>query len=167
MATFYDSITDAQADLIRGAQVFFVATAAPDFVAGPDGSGPINLSPKGSSLLRVIDAQRVAYIDYAGSGNETARHIALGSPITLAICSFDADAAIVRLYGRATVMPIDRSALGAMLSAAVPPEDARPLRLRQVIDVRIDRTMTSCGYGVPLMTFAEDRAKSQRGRRFK
>jgi hypothetical protein len=144
MATFYDHITQEQATLIAGAQVFFVATAAPNFAEGAD-----------------------AYIDYSGSGNETARHIGLGSPITLMLCSFDADAAIVRLYGRAEIRPLDGAPEFAALLAAAPPEKDQPLKTRQIIDVHVTRTMTSCGYGVPLMHFSEDRAKTQRGRRFK
>jgi hypothetical protein len=167
MATFYDHITQEQATLIAGAQVFFVATAAPDFAEGADGAGPINLSPKGSHLPQVLSPTRIAYIDYSGSGNETARHIGLGSPITLMLCSFDADAAIVRLYGRAEIRPLDGAPEFAALLAAAPPEKDQPLKTRQIIDVHVTRTMTSCGYGVPLMHFSEDRAKTQRGRRFK
>jgi hypothetical protein len=51
--------------------------------------------------------------------------------------------------------------------AAAPAEEDRPLKLRQIIDVHVERTMTSCGYGVPLMHFEESRSKAQRGRRYK
>ena len=168
MATFFDHITAEQAALIANARVFFVATADPALAASGDGAGPVNLSPKGSNLLHVIDERRVAYLDYSGSGNETARHLLAGGPITLMVCSFDAsDAAIVRLYGRASVEPLDASPLAARLLSAAPPESARPLKFRQVIDVTIERTMTSCGYGVPVMIHADDRSKAQRGRRYK
>lgn len=167
MATFFDHITLEQATLIAHAPVFFVATADPAGASGVDGAGPINLSPKGSNRLHVIDPQRVAYLDYSGSGNETARHIAMGSPITLMVCSFDSEAAIVRLYGRATISPLEQSALAERLIAAAPPESERPLKLRQIIEVRVEGTMTSCGYGVPIMSFSEQRSKAQRGHRYK
>ena len=104
MATYYPSITDEQADLIQQAPLFFVATAAPTPEATSDNVGPINLSPKGGVPLHILDPHRVAYLDYAGSGDETARHTLAGSPITIMVCSFDAEnAAIIRLYGRATI----------------------------------------------------------------
>jgi hypothetical protein len=167
MATFYESITPEQQALIEQARVFFVATAAPDLSKGPDDSGAINMSPKGSNLLQVIGPSQIAYLDYAGSGNETARHIQMGSPITLMVCSFDENAAIVRLYGRAAIEPVETSSLGARLLAVAPPEAQRPLKIRQVINVHIEKTMTSCGYGVPIMSYGEDRSKHERGRRYK
>ena len=90
MATVHDRITAEQADLIREAPVFFVASVAPDLSAGPSGQGPVNLSPKGGSPLHVIDDHRVAYLDYTGSGNETARHTSAGGPITLMVMSMNA-----------------------------------------------------------------------------
>ena len=38
---------------------------------------------------------------------------------------------------------------------------------RQVIVIEIDRTMTSCGYSVPVMEFVRDRRSADRGRRYK
>ena len=48
-----DHITDEQADLIRNAKVFFVASADPSFGNGPNGEGPVNLSPKVAADLQV------------------------------------------------------------------------------------------------------------------
>jgi hypothetical protein len=36
-----------------------------------------------------------------------------------------------------------------------------------VIEVEIEKTMTSCGYGVPIMSFVRDRGTAERGRRYK
>ena len=38
---------------------------------------------------------------------------------------------------------------------------------RQVIDIEIESTMTSCGYGIPVMNFVRDRRVVDRGRRYK
>ena len=38
---------------------------------------------------------------------------------------------------------------------------------RQVIEIEVEQTQTSCGYGVPLMSFARERRVADRGRRFK
>jgi hypothetical protein len=112
VATAYECITPEQAALITSARVFFVASAGSDLSHGLAGQGPVNLSPKGGTPLHVIDAKRVAYLDYTGSGNETARHSNTGGPITLMVMSMDGDdAAVVRLYGHARVVPIEQSDL--------------------------------------------------------
>jgi hypothetical protein len=164
MATSHDHITDAQAELIRQSQVFFVASVAPDLSRGPANQGPVNLSPKGGTPLHIIDANRVAYLDYTGSGNETARHA--GGPMTLMVMSTSrTDAAVVRLFGTATVAPLEESPLRDLMLSA-PAEDIA-LPQRQVIDVRIDGTQTSCGYGVPIYDFVAQRTVGDRGRCYK
>ena len=166
MATSYDGITSEQAELIHRSPVFFVASIAPDASKGPQGQGPVNLSPKGGTPLHIIDDHRVAYLDYAGSGNETARHAEAGGPITLMVMSLDGkDAAVVRLFGHATVTPIDQSPLRDLLLDAQA-EDLE-LPVRQAIDVRIEGTQTSCGYGVPVFEFKSQRVRAERGRRYK
>ena len=166
MADFYPRITDEQAELIRNAGLFFVATADPYLREGPTSAGPVNISPKGGVPLHLIDRDRVAYLDYYGSGNETARHSMAGGPITVMVCSFEQEnAAIVRLYGTATVTPVEESPLAAMLLAS--PAEHLALRERQAIDIHVHRTSTSCGYGVPVMSFQKDRTRQERGRRYK
>jgi hypothetical protein len=173
MATFFNAITDQQADLIATAPLFFVATFSPQHDDAPKDApqnarkkaGPVNLSPKGGVPLHVIDANTVAYLDYAGSGNETARHIRAGSPVTVMVCSFEeANAAIVRLYGHGTVLPIDNSPLAQMLLQH--PATELNAKLRQIIKVQVDQTSTSCGYGVPAMRMVRERSVADRGRRF-
>jgi hypothetical protein len=165
MASHFDAITEAQADLLRAAKLFFVATADPARAPGPHGVGAINVSPKGGVPLLLIGPTRVAWIDYPGSGNETARHAQAGSPVTLMACSFDEnDAAIVRLYGRATVDSIHESPYAdALLDGNTGPTK----NIRQVIVLDVESTMTSCGYGVPVMEFVRQRGPEGRGRRYK
>ncbi len=165
MATYYASITDEQAALIRSAPLFFVASVAPNLTKGPNDVGPVNLSPKGGVRLHILNSTRVAYLDYPGSGNETARHAAAAGPITIMICSFDEeDAAIVRLFGTATVTPFAESPLAERLAQESTSELKAP---RQVIEVEIERTMTSCGYGVPVMALVRERRRDDRGRKYK
>jgi hypothetical protein len=166
MATYHSSITDEQAALIRNAAMFFVASADPRLAHGPDGVGPVNVSPKGGVPLHILDGNRVAYLDYRGSGNETARHCTVGGPITVMICSFEEnDAAVVRLFGKARVTPLAESPLAALLAAQSIEGWKGPQR--QVVEVEIDSTMTSCGYGVPVMQFVRQRRVVDRGRRYK
>lgn len=166
MATYHPSITDEQAALIRSAKMFFVASADPQLAWGPDEVGPVNVSPKGGVTLHILSTNRVAYLDYRGSGNETARHCAAGGPITVMICSFEEkDAAVVRLFGRARATSLAESPLSQLLLGRSGPEPKGSAR--QVIEVEIERTMTSCGYGVPVMTFVRERRTVDRGRRYK
>jgi hypothetical protein len=166
VASHFPALTDAQIALIAKAPLFFVATADPAQANGPHGIGAVNVSPKGGVPLLIVSPNRVAFLDYPGSGNETARHAQAGSPVTLMVCSFDvADAAIVRLYGRATVQPLHDSPYAEALLN----DDRRgpTLNVRQVIVLDVESTMTSCGYGVPVMEFVRHRAATDRGRRYK
>lgn len=159
-------ITQEQADLIRNAPLFFVSSADPSLEESPDGIGPVNLSPKGGTPLHILGPNRVAYLDYGGSGNETARHAEKHGPITLMVCSFEEDnAAIVKMYGRARVVPLEESEIADLVREGIGDEPS--MRERQVIEVDIDRTVTSCGYTIPVMDFVRERRKEDRGRRYK
>ena len=139
MASFFDSITPELAKFIGAQPVFFVATAAP--------GARINLSPKGMDTFRVLDEKRVAYLDLTGSGNETAAHLLHDGRITMMFCSFDSTAGIARIYGRgAVVRPTD--ARWPELIAHFPKLPG----VRQVMEIRVESAMTSCGYGVPRMS---------------
>jgi Pyridoxamine 5'-phosphate oxidase len=166
MASYSSSITEEQAALIRNAPVFFVATADPHLAKGPHGVGPVNLSPKGGVRLHILGPNRVAFLDRVGSGNETARHALAGGPITVMVCSFeDENAAIVRLYGHARITPVADSPLAELLLRERTAHWQWPPR--HVIDIAIESTVTSCGYGVPVMTFIRARRDADRGRRYK
>lgn len=166
MASFYSAITEEQANLIQNSPVFFVATVAPTQADISDGVGPINISPKGGVPLHILSPNRVAFLNYAGSGNETEHHSTSGSPITVMICSFEGEnAAIVRLYGKAKVMRVAESQLAEQLLAAGATE--MKLTPRQVVEIEVEKTSTSCGYGVPVMEFVRDRRTIDHGRRYK
>jgi hypothetical protein len=166
MASYYSSITDEQAALIRNASLFFVATADLSLGEGPRGVGPLNLSPKGGVTLHILTPNHVAFLDYAGSGNETARHSISGGPVTVMICSFEEEnAAIVRLYGKARVTAVADSPIGEQLLKGKVAH--RHWRSRNVVEIAIESTMTSCGYGVPVLKFVRDRAEEDRGDGYK
>ena len=161
----FTSITPEQSELIRRCVVFFVASADPALGPGPAGQGPVNVSPKGGVTLHQLSPTRVAYLDVRGSGNEMARHAAAGGPVTVMVCSFEADdAAIVRLYGHARSVPWEQSELATVLKAEARHLMASP---RQVIEVDVEHTQTSCGYGVPVLQWVRERQFEDRGRRYK
>ncbi len=166
MADFYDSITPEQEKLILASKLFFVATADPNLEDSNLGAGPVNLSPKGGVPLHILSPNQVAYLDYVGSGNETVRHSLSGGPLTIMVCAFDnQNAAVVRLYGKGSTRQLDDEDLSELLHQEVAEDIALPERQLIVIDIK--GTSTSCGYGVPIMSFDADRTISDRGRLYK
>lgn len=144
MADFFSALTDTHRAFIAKQPVFFVATAA----AG----ARINLSPKGYDAFRVLDDNRVAYLDLGGSGNETQAHLIADGRITLMFCAFDNPALILRIYGRGrAVLPQDDG--WDALAALFPPLAGR----RQIFLIDVDTVQTSCGWGVPRMTLEAER----------
>jgi hypothetical protein len=144
MADFFDALTEPHTAMIARQPVFFVATAAE--------GARINLSPKGYDCFRILSPNRVAYLDLGGSGNETNAHLLADGRITLMFCNFQQPAQILRIYGRGQpVVPWDREweALSAHFTLLP--------GTRQIFDVAVEGVMTSCGYGVPLMTLERER----------
>ena len=167
MATYYQTITTEQAALIKNSSLFFVGSADPALAGGPEGVGPVNLSPKGGVPLHILTPNSVAYLDYSGSGNETARHAIAGGPVTVMICSFEEeDPAVVRLYGKATVSSLNDSPFGGLLQSQTADKEIG-LDKRQVITIDVESTVTSCGYGVPVLGFVKQRNRKQHGKAYK
>src|SRR5688572_18284394 len=152
MADWYDHIDDERKAFIERQHMFFVATAPS--LHGKDEDGFPNLSPKGRNLLRVLGPNLVGYLDYPGSGNETATHVGENGRITLMLCSFDAAAGIVRLYGRGRRVDLDDSEVREYREAFA--DDLHPY-VRQAFFVDVERVQTSCGYAVPRMQYVSDR----------
>ncbi len=148
MADWFDYIDDERKAFIEKQHMFFVATAP------SDESGFPNLSPKGRSLLRVLGPNLVGYLDYPGSGNQTATHTAENGRITLMVCSFEPTAGIVRLYGRGRAVDLDDPALHEYRSAFV--DDVHPY-VRQAFFIDVEKLQTSCGYAVPRMGYIAER----------
>ncbi len=146
MADFYPELSSDMRRFIENQKIFFVASAPPGC------EGRINLSPKGYSCFTVIDSRTVAYIDYPGSGNETAEHINRGGEVTVMFCSFDRKPMILRLYCRGEVIPLEKA--GEVLPASK--LEAHP-NARQVILLHVQEVMSSCGYGVPYYKYLGDR----------
>ena len=144
MAEFFDALTDDHRAFIAKQPLFFVATAAPD--------ARVNLSPKGMDCFRVLGDKRVAYLDVAGSGNETNAHLLADGRITIMFCAFESPALIFRIYGRGTpILPQDdRWAELAVHFTLLP-------GTRQIVEVAIDQAQTSCGWGVPHLSFERER----------
>lgn len=144
MGKRYDAITDKHRAFIEAQALFFVATAPPD--------GHINLSPKGLDSLRVLGPKRIVWLNFTGSGNETAAHLRETPRMTLMFCAFNGDPLIYRVFGKARAIhqgDPDWDALRSLFSD-IP-------GARQIIDLDIELTQSSCGFGVPLMDLVGQR----------
>lgn len=145
MAEFFEALGDEHRAFITKQPVVFVATAAE--------GGRINLSPKGMDCFRVLSPSKVGYLDVGGSGNETNAHLAADGRITVMFCAFDQPALILRIYGRGrAVLPQDEAWPTLAQQFALLPGT------RQIFVIDVESVQTSCGWGVPLMTFDKDRA---------
>ncbi len=146
---FTDQLTPAHVEMIGSQAIFFTATAAAE--------GRINLSPKGlTDSFRVLSPSRVAWLDLAGSGNETNAHLLAEQPdkgrITIMMCNFQQPALILRIYGRGRpVLPADADWDELAAHFALLPGT------RQIFDVAVDSVQTSCGWGVPVMALDHER----------
>jgi predicted pyridoxine 5'-phosphate oxidase superfamily flavin-nucleotide-binding protein len=142
----FDAIDDRMRAWIAAQRMFFVATAplAAD--------GHVNLSPKGLDSFRVLGPREVGYVDFTGSGAETAAHLRENGRIVVMFCAFEGPPRIVRLYGRGTVVARGDAAFTA-LAAQFPSHEGT----RAVIRVELDRIMDSCGYAVPLLAYQGER----------
>lgn len=144
MGKFEDQLDTKHREFILAQKVFFVATAHQ--------TGHINLSPKGIDTFRILDDHTVGYLDLTGSGNETAAHILADGRLTIMMCAFDGKPLIFRMYGRGTlVRPEDANWNEyAPLFPSVPGQ-------RQIIILKIEKVQSSCGFGVPLYEFRDQR----------
>lgn len=136
MSRFYPSIDPQFKEFIEEQKLFFVATAPAD--------GRVNTSPKGMDSFRVLDPNRVCYLDLTGSGNETAAHVLQNGRITFMFASFGRQPMILRMYGKARIVQPGQDEWDALF-ALFPPLPG----VRQIFVADISEIQTSCGFGIP------------------
>lgn len=144
MGKKFDKITPELQEFIADQKVFFVGTAMRE--------GRINVSPKGMDTLRVTGPNRVVWLNLTGSGNETAAHLLESNRMTIMFCAFHGRPLILRLYGKAKAYHVQDDTFHNYIKLF--PEIAGS---RQIIVMDIDLVQNSCGFGVPLMDFKEER----------
>lgn len=144
MGKQFEGLTDRHRAFIEEQHVFFVGTAARD--------GRVNVSPKGLDSLRIASDTRVVWLNGTGSGNETAAHLLDSPRMTVMLCSFDREPLILRMYGTARAVHADDTEWDELLGLFPPMKGAR-----NIFVLDIDLVQTSCGFGVPLMEFTDDR----------
>jgi hypothetical protein len=152
MAKQFAHVEPTHAAFIAEQHIFFTASAA--------ATGRVNISPRGADAFRVLDPNTVAYLDQTGSGNETAAHLRASGRLTIMFCAFENVPMILRLYGQGRSLWRGTAEYAALLETAYGNEE--PPGARQIVCLDIEMVQTSCGYGVPLFDYKEDRPTLRR-----
>ena len=148
MAKQFSAMSDALMRFAGRQRIFFAASAAP--------GARVNVSPRDTRHLRVVDATTVIWLDMVGSGSETAAHLFADGRLTIMFCAFEGPPMILRLYGRGTSLVRGTPGYQALLDAHY--DGTAPVNARQIVRLDADLVQTSCGFSVPLFDFREDRA---------
>ncbi len=141
-----ESISKNLQDFIEKQQMFFVGTAATD--------GRVNVSPKGLDSLRVLNPNRVIWLNSTGSGNESAAHILENPRMTIMFCAFEGAPLILRLFGKARAIHPRDTEWSELYAKFNPITGAR-----QIFMLEVDLVQTSCGMAVPLFDFNAQRSE--------
>lgn len=127
-------------------KIFFVGTSP------LSSSGHVNVSPKGGDSFRVLGPLEVAYLDYTGSGAETAAHLRENGRIVIMFCAFEGPPKIVRLHGTGTVVESGDPEFERLISHF--PENPGT---RSIVRIQVERVSDSCGYSIPYFDYVEPR----------
>ena len=139
-------LNPALKNFIENQKIFFVGTART--------SGTVNVSPKGMDTFRIVNNNKIVWLNLTGSGNETAAHLLENNRMTIMFCSFEKIPLILRLYGKAQIYHENDQTYKEQIGLFRDFTGAR-----QIIEMDINLVQTSCGYAVPFMEFKEERTQ--------
>ena len=140
----FEELNEDLVNFIKDQKVFFVATAVSE--------GTINLSPKGLDSLRVVENDRILWMNLTGSGNETAAHVQENPRMTIMMNAFEGKPLILRIYGKAKVIHHLDEEWKEFVDFFPYSEGSR-----QIFDLSIELIQTSCGWAVPEYEFKKER----------
>ncbi|MDO8348016.1 MAG: pyridoxamine 5'-phosphate oxidase family protein [Rugosibacter sp.] len=144
MGKQYAALSERLFEFIAEQKIFFVGTAT--------GDSRVNVSPKGMDSLRVLNNNRVIWLNVTGSGNETSAHVQQDPRMTIMFCAFEGPPLILRLYGTARVVHKNDDNWEGLFAHFNPLPGAR-----QIFDFSIELVQTSCGMAVPYYAYTGDR----------
>ena len=145
MAKFTEKLSTKNIEFIKNQKMFFVSTVPK--------KGKINISPKGlDDTFKIIDENTILWLNYFGSGNETAAHLLEDNRMTIMFCAFEGDANILRLYCETKCIQEKDKNWEEYINYFSLKRAAR-----QVFEVKVLSVNSSCGMGVPLYNFVSQR----------
>lgn len=142
--TKFNQLNQEIIDFIQKQKIYFVSSTTQD--------GYINLSPKGVNSLRVLNNNRIIWINSTGSTNETSSNIQRDNRMTIMFCSFEKQSLIVKLFGKAKVVH-KNDAEYKELESLLPKISGT----RQIFDFDLELVITLCGSAVPYFEYQEQR----------
>lgn len=145
MGKQYKSLSKADIGFIKEQKLFYIASAS---------SHEVNLSPKGYKSIYIADPETLYMLDYLGSGNRTARDVGEDGEVTLLFNAFENEPKILRCFCKGKVIAKDDPDFNT--GCALFKEDINAIR--QIFKFKIYAVESSCGMGVPLMQYKEDRS---------
>lgn len=144
MGQQFSELAAKHIDFIKDQKIYFVGSAAD--------TGNVNVSPKGGDSLRVLNANTIAWLNYTGSGNESAAHVLINPRMTIMWCAFDGSPLILRTYGNAkAIHQTDKE--WSTYSQLFPEASGT----RQIFILDITMVQSSCGMSVPYFSYQSDR----------
>jgi hypothetical protein len=147
MSHITDSLNDKDKQFIKNQKIFFISTSPQ--------KGKINLSPKGlDNTFKIVNNNTILWLNYFGSGNETAAHILEDNRMTIMFCAFEGNANILRLYCTARAIQEKDDNWEEYLCNFKVTRAAR-----QIFEVTILNVNNSCGMGVPLYEYVNQRTE--------
>lgn len=147
MGTQYPALNKQLRTFIERQKIFFTASATAD--------SRINVSPRSTEWLRVIDDNTVVYLDRTGSGNETAAHMKADGRMTIMFCAVEGPPRILRLYGSGEIVHRDDGEYGRLVDTHF--DGQQPRGARQIVRLTADLVQSSCGFAVPFFDYQGER----------
>lgn len=147
MAKQFERLEASHRAFIERQHIFFFGSSA--------GDSRVNISPRSTEHVHVLNDLCIAYLDLTGSGSETAAHSRAGGRATAMFCAFEGAPLILRLYGRTRIDFRGSAAYDAFLADRYASNE--PLGARQVVTLDIDLVQTSCGFAVPTFSHTGER----------
>jgi len=144
MGQQYSELSEKHQQFIEKQKLFFVGTATAD--------SRVNISPKGMDSFRVLNSNKVVWLNMTGSGNETAAHVQQDERMTIMFTAFEGDPMILRLYGSADVIHQNDTKWSEYYALFKPTAGAR-----QIFELSLDLVQTSCGFAVPYYEYIGER----------
>ena len=144
MGKQYKTLTEDDIAFISAQKLFYIASSS---------GKEVNLSPKGYDSIRVLDKYRLLYLDYPGSGNRTYRDAMANGEFTLVFNAFEGPARILRIFCKAEAIEKDDFNFPGYMSHF----DVNVKHIRQLFLFDIYAIESSCGMGVPQMTYVKER----------
>jgi hypothetical protein len=145
MGKQYKNLSKSDIEFIQTQKLFYIASAS---------SHEVNLSPKGYDSIHISDPNTLYMIDYLGSGNRTARDIDEDGEVTLLFNAFENTPKILRCFCKGEIISKEDDAFRS--ASALFTED--PSAIRQIFRFKVYAVESSCGMGVPIMKYQEERS---------